>query len=120
MKLKSKSKLLYAGFALALIVPAPSIAQEFECANHIEAAQDAIDAANDSMIGLKSDLHMTRGHILLDEAKMYLAGSEHNCKKPQHGFDRARAASKADAAKGYAEAALIYFKKFGTKQYTKR
>ena len=49
MKLKSKSKLLYAGFALALIVPAPSNAQEFECAKHIEAAQDAIDAANDRM-----------------------------------------------------------------------
>ena len=115
-----KLKLMLAAFALPLIFSTPSVAKEFECAKHIEAAEDAIDAANDSMIGLKSDLHMTRGHILLDEAKMYLSGAQHNCAKPQHDFDRARASSKADAAKGYADAALIYFKKFVSKQYTKQ
>ena len=67
-----QSKWLSAAFAAALILPMPWSAQAFECPKHIEAAEDAIDAANDSMIGLKSDLHMHRGHMLLDDAKMLL------------------------------------------------
>ncbi len=111
-----QSKWLLAAFAVALILPAPWAARAFECPKHIEAAEDGIDAANDTMIGLKTDLHMTRGHMLLDDAKMLLGSAEHNHAKPQNEYDHARAIGKAEAAKGYAEAALIYYKKFGTKQ----
>ncbi len=111
-----QSKWMLAAFAVALILPTPWAAQAFECPKHIEAAEDATDAANDAMIGLKTDLHMERGHILLDDAKMLLVSAEHNHKKPQNALDHARSIAKADAAKGYADAALIYFKKFGTKK----
>lgn len=111
-----QSKWLSAAFAAAFILSMPWSAQAFECPKHIEAAEDAVDAANDSMIGLKSDLHMKRGHMLLDDAKMLLGSAKHNHKKPQNEFDHARAISKSDAAKGYAETARIYFKKFGTKK----
>ncbi len=110
-----QSKWMLAAFAVALIFPTPWAAQAFECPKHFEAAEVATDAANDAMIGLKTDLHMQRGHILLDDAKMLLVSAEHNHKKPQNEFDHARAIAKADAAKGYAEAALIYFRKLGTK-----
>jgi hypothetical protein len=111
-----QSKWLLSAFAVALILPAPWAARALECPKHIEAAEDAIDAANDAMIGLKTDLHMIRGHMLLDDAKMLLESAEHNHAKPQNEYDHARAIAKANAAKGYAEAALIYYKKFGTKQ----
>ena len=111
-----QSKWLFAAFAVALIFPTPWAAQAFEFPKHIEVAEDAIDAANDAMIGLKTDIHMIRGHILLDDAKMLLGSAKHNHEKPQNEFDHARAISKADAAKGYAVAALIYYKKLGTKQ----
>ncbi len=110
------TKWLLTAFAVVLILPTPWVAQAFECPKRFEAAEDTIDAANDAMIGLKTDLHMIRGHMLLDDAKMLLGSAEHNHAKPQNEFDHARAIAKADAAKGYAEAALIYYKKFGTKQ----
>ncbi len=110
------TKWLLTAFAVVLILPTPWAVQAFECPKHFEAAEDAIDAANDAMIGLKTDLHMIRGHMLLDDAKMLLGSGEHNHEKPQNEFDHARAIAKADAAKGNAEAALLYFKKFGTKQ----
>ncbi len=111
-----QSKWLLAAFAVALILPTPWAAQAFECPKRFEAAEDAIDAANDAMIGLKTDLHMIRGHMLLDDAKMLLGSAEHNHEKPQNEYDHARAIAKANAAKGHAEAALIYFNKFGTKR----
>ncbi len=111
-----QSKWLLSAFAVALILPTPWAAQAFECPKHFDAAEDAIDAASDAMIGLKTDLHMIRGHMLLDDAKMLLGAAEHNHAKPQYEYDHARAIGKAEAAKGYAEAALIYYKKFGTKQ----
>ncbi len=111
-----QSKWMLAAFAVALVLPTPWAAQAFECPKHIEAAEDATDAANDAMIGLKTDLHMIRGHMLLDDAKMLLSSAEHNHAKPQNEFDHARAISKAEAAKGYAEAAQIYYKNLGTKQ----
>ncbi len=111
-----QSKWLLSAFAVALILATPWAAQAFECPKHIEAAEDATDAANDAMIGLKTDLHMTRGHMLIDDAKMLLGAAEHNHAKPQNEYDHARAIAKADAAKGYAVAALIYFKKFGSQK----
>ncbi len=113
MKLKL---LLMASIATLVFLLPWGTAQAFECPKHFEAAEDAIDAANDAMIGLKTDLHMIRGHMLLDDAKMLLGSAEHNHAKPQNEYDHARAIGKAEAAKGYAEAALIYYKKFGTKQ----
>jgi len=111
-----QTKWFLATFAAVLIMSTPWAAQAFECPKHIEAAEDAIDAANDAMIGLKTNVHMIRGHMLIDDAKMLLGSAEHNHKKPQNEFDHARSIAKADAAKGYAEAALIYYKKFGTKR----
>ncbi len=113
MKVK---RLLMASTATLMFLLPWGAAQAFECPKHFEAAEDAIDAANDAMIGLKTDLHMIRGHMLLDDAKMLLSSAEHNHAKPQNEFDHARAIAKAEAAKGHAEAALIYYKKFGTKQ----
>ena len=110
------SKLLLAAFSVALIFLTPRAAQAFECPKHFAAADDAIDAANDTMIGLKTDLHMIRGHMLLDDAKTLLGAAKHNHEKPQNEFDHARAISKAEAAKGFAVAALIYYKKLGTKR----
>ncbi len=111
-----KVKLVLASTATLMFLLPWGAAQAFECPKHIDAAEDAIDAANDAMIGLKTDLHMIRGHMLLDDAKMLLGSAEPNHAKPQNEYDHARAIGKAEAAKGYAEAALIYYKKFGTKR----
>ena len=113
MKVK---RVLMASTATLMFLLPWGTAQAFECPKHFAAAEDAIDAANDAMIGLKTDLHMIRGHMLLDDAKMLLGAAKHNHEKPQNEFDHARAISKADAAKGSAVAALIYYKKLGTKR----
>ncbi len=108
-----KSTTLLAALAATVMFQIPWPAQAFECPKHFEAAQDAIDAANDAMIGLKTDIHMIRGHMLLDDAKMLLSAAEHNHAKPQNKYDHARAIAKANTAKGYAMAAEIYYKKLG-------
>ena len=92
-----QSKWLSAAFAAAFILSMPWSAQAFECPKHIEAAEDAIDAANDSMIGLKSDLHMKRGHMLLDDAKMLLAAWEIPITPESQVTDRAAAVSAASS-----------------------
>ena len=49
--------------------------------------------------------------MLLDDAKMVLAGARHNHEKPQGRLDHARAIAKADSARGYAVAAdMLHFK----------
>ena len=51
---------------------------------------------------------MAQVHMLLDDAKMLLAGAKHNHEKPQGAYDHARAIAKADAALGYAKGADIF------------
>ena len=110
-----KLKWLLAAFAAVLMFQMPGTAQAFECPKHFEAAEDAIDEANDAMIGLKTDIHMIRGHMLIDDAKMLLASAKHNHEKPQNEFDHARALAKADTALANAKAAVVYYSKLGTK-----
>ncbi len=51
-------------------------------------------------------------HSLIDDAKMMLHSAKHNHEKPAAGkFDHARAMAKANAAEGYARAALVFANK---------
>ena len=89
----------------------PKSAQAFGCPKAIDAAQAAIDKVKGDMKGdmskgmAKADLAQV--HLLLDDAKMLLAGAKHNHEKPQGRLDHARAIAKADAARGYAKASDI-------------
>ncbi len=89
----------------------PKSAQAFGCPKAIGAAQDVIDKVKGDMKGdmskrmAKAD--MAQVHMLLDDAKMLLAGAKHNHEKPQGRLDHARAIAKADSALGYARAADI-------------
>ena len=89
----------------------PTSAQAYGCPEAIGAAQEVIDKVKGDMKGdmskgmPKSD--MAQVHLLLDDAKMLLAGAKHNHEKPQGRFDHARAIAKAKSALGYATAADI-------------
>ena len=100
--------------AVALLFMAKS-AQAFECPKHFTAAQAAIDKVLGDMKGGMSKMmpkaDMAQVHMLLDDAKMILAGAKHNHEKPQGRLDHARAIAKADSARGYAVAAdMLHFK----------
>ncbi len=89
----------------------PKSAQAYGCPEAIGAAQEAIDKVKGDM---GSDMskqmpkeQMAQVHMLLDDAKMLLAGAQHNHEKPQGGLDHARAIAKAKSALGYASAADI-------------
>ncbi len=93
----------------------PKSAQAFECPKHFTAAQGAIDKVLGDMKGAMSKMmakaDMAQVHMLLDDAKMLLAGARHNHEKPQGRLDHARAIAKADSACGYAVAAdMLHFK----------
>ncbi len=93
----------------------PQGAQAFECPKHFTAAQAAIDKVVGDMKGGMSKMmakaDMAQVHLLLDDAKMLLAGAKHNHEKPQGRLDHARAIAKADSARGYAVAAdMLHFK----------
>ncbi len=89
----------------------PKSAQAFGCPKAIGAAQDVIDKVKGDMKGDMSKQmpkeQMAQVHMLLDDAKMLLAGAKHNHEKPQGRLDHARAIAKADSALGYARAADI-------------
>ena len=92
----------------------PSIARAFECPVHIKAAQDAIITTAGAMKGMSKEMKLTGMplvHSLLDDAKMFITMARHHHSKPQGAFDHARSIAKADAAKGFADAALIPMKK---------
>ncbi len=93
----------------------PQGAQAFECPKHFTTAQAAIDKVLGDMKGGMSKMmakaDMAQVHMLLDDAKMLLAGAKHNHEKPQGRLDHARAIAKADAARGYAVASdMLHFK----------
>ncbi len=89
----------------------PNSAQAYGCPKAIGAAQDVIDKVKGDMGGDMSKQmpkeQMAQVHMLLDDAKMLLAGAKHNHEKPQGRLDHARAIAKADSALGYATAADI-------------
>ncbi len=103
---------LVAAVAFATTLFSGSGAFAFECPSHFAEAQALIDKVVADMGGKMSKMmpkeQMALVHALLDEAKMMLAGAQHNHKKPQGAYDHARAIAKADAALGYAKAADIF------------
>jgi hypothetical protein len=108
------------GWLLAIIATftlfyLPQAANAFDCPNRFQSAQAAIDKVLGDMKGdmskMMSKADMAQVHMLLDDAKMWLAGAKHNHEKPQGRMDHARAMAKAAAARGHAEAAdTLHFK----------
>lgn len=111
-----QTKWLMSAMSLAVaLLFMPQGAQAFECPKHFTAAQAAIDKVLGDMKGGMSKMmaktDMAQVHMLLDDAKMSLAGARHNHEKPQGRLDHARAIAKADSARGYAVAAdMLHFK----------
>ncbi len=93
------------------LVQIPNAASAFKCPQHFTTAQTVIDKVKGDMGGEMSKQmpkeQMALVHSLLDDAKMILAGAEHNHEKPQGIYDHARSIAKADTALGYATAADI-------------
>ncbi|MFQ5995060.1 MAG: hypothetical protein ACE5K1_08180 [Acidiferrobacterales bacterium] len=97
-------------FSIFLLVSATTSADPFNCANHIAAAEAAIERAAHAMHELPEGKRALP-HTLVDDAKMLLHSAKHNYEKPAAGgYDLARAAAKADAARGFAEAAEVLSK----------
>ena len=112
--MKLKRLLVASAATLVFLLPWGS-AQAFECPKHFAEAQAAIDKVTEDMKGDMSKKmpkeEMALVHALLDDAKSRLASAKHNHEKPQGLYDHARAIAKADAARGYAVAAdIFYFK----------
>ncbi len=111
-----QTKWLMSAMSLAVaLLFMPQGAQAFECPTHFAKAQAAIDKVLGDMKGDMSKrmpkADMAQVHMLLDDAKMMLAGARHNHEKPQVGLDHGRAIAKADSARGYAVAAdVLHFK----------
>ncbi len=96
-------------FPLLVILSAP-VVSAFGCPKSFEKAQDAIDQAALVMAKLPKD-KQGLVHTLIDDAKMLLTSARQNHEKPVAGrYDHARAIAKADAARGYARAALLLAK----------
>ncbi len=115
MKVK---RLLMASTATLMFLLPSGAAQAFGCPEAIGAAQTLIDKVKGDMGGEMSKQmpkeQMAQVHMLLDDAKMLLAGAKHNHEKPQGRLDHARAIAKADAALGYARAAdILHFEMMG-------
>ncbi|HFD16130.1 MAG TPA: hypothetical protein ENJ38_07495 [Rhodospirillales bacterium] len=94
----------------------PDAALAFECPAHFESAKqeiarvsEGLKAAGDKVAAADRALV----HALLDDAKMLLAGAEHNHAKPQGKYDHARAIAKADSATAYARAAGMLLERTG-------
>ncbi len=110
-----QTKWLMSAMSLAVaLLFMPQGAQAFGCPTAIAAAQAAIDKVKGDMKGDMSKrmakANMAQVHMLLDDAKMLLAGARHNHEKPQGRLDHGRAIAKADSALGYAKAAdLLHF-----------
>lgn len=90
-------------FSLVLGTARPVAA--FECPNQFKAAAAEIGKAVAAVKGL-SGQKKKEAHILLDDAKMWLASARHNHAKPQGRLDHGRAVAKAITAAGYAKAAV--------------
>lgn len=78
-----------------------------DCSQQINEASTAVEAAGTLLKTLPAGQRKKEVHMLVDDAKMYLHGAEHNQEKPQGDLDIARCMAKSGAALGYAEAAKV-------------
>ena len=101
-------KLIIGAFVLLPLLALSQGAWAFDCPNRFSAAEAAIAEAKRAMDAISDETAKGLVHTLIDNAKMLLHGAKHNHEKPAAGtYDHARAIAKANAAAGYAEAALI-------------
>ena len=99
-------KLIFSGVIIATTLGFASTSWAFSCPGNFKAAQAAIDSATKAMKAMSDMGKMGYVHTLIDDAKMLLGSGKHNHEHPTAGgYDHARAVAKADAAKGYAQAA---------------
>ena len=111
----SKMKWFLAASAAALMLQLPTAAQAFDCPNRFDAAQAMIDKVMGDMKAMEGKMTGEQHalvHALLDDAKMLLAGAQHNHEKPQGAYDHARSVAKATSASAYAEAADMLHQKY--------
>ena len=92
---------------LSLLAMAQS-AWAFDCGNRFAAADAAIAEAHAAMSKMEDAAAKGLVHTFIDDAKMMLESGRHNHAKPAAGkYDHGRAMAKANAAEGYARAALV-------------
>ena len=102
------SKLIIGAIVLLPLFALSQGAWAFDCGNRFAAAETAITDAKSAMDAMSDETAKGLVHTLIDDAKRFLDGAKHNHGKPAAGkYDHARAIAKANAAAGYAEAALI-------------
>ena len=102
-------KLILAAPVIAITLGFASPSWGFGCPGHFTEAQAAIDSATAAMNGVSDAGTKGLVHSLIDDAKHLLMAAKHHHEKPAAGaFDHARALAKADAARGYAEAAETF------------
>ena len=102
-----RNAIVGAAMLAPMLALAPA-ASAFDCGNRFAAAEAAIAEATAAMDKMTDATAKGLVHTLIDDAKGMLHGGKHNHEKPAAGkYDHARAIAKANAAKGYAEAALI-------------
>ena len=92
---------------VALLATSPG-AWAFDCGNRFDAAEAAIADATAAIKAMGDETAMGLVHTLIDDAKNFLESGRHNHAKPAAGaYDHARAIAKANAAEGYAKAAIV-------------
>ena len=102
-------KLFLAAPIIAISLGFSSPSWAFSCPGHFDEAQAAIDSATAAMGGVSDAGKKGLVHTLIDDAKHMLTAARHHHAKPAAGaYDHARALAKADAARGYAEAAEAF------------
>ena len=102
-------KLILAAPVIALTLGFASPSWGFSCPGHFAEAQAAIDSAAAAASGVSDAGKKGLVHTLIDDAKQLLAAAKHHHEKPAAGaYDHARSLAKADAARGYAEAAEAF------------
>ncbi len=95
---------LTASLIFTLLIAGKAMA--FECPKHFGEADKAIASATEAMNAMPDGAQKGLVHTLLDDAKTLLQSGKHNHEKPAAGaYDHARSIAKADAARGYANAA---------------
>ncbi len=76
-----------------------------DCSLQVNEATTAVNGAAEVLKAMPDGALKKEVHMLLDDAKMYLMGAQHNMDKPQGDLDIARCMGKAGAAVGFAQAA---------------
>ncbi len=101
-------KALLGAATIVTLLAAPQAASAFDCGNRFAAAEAAIAEAHAAMSKMEDATAKGLVHTFIDDAKMMLESGKHNHAKPAAGkYDHTRAMAKANAAEGYARAALV-------------